>query len=516
MINELVTPVGATVIRPRVSISGPRVLFAWAMVFALCMLAIFAAILGQARVDAFNHSAETSRNVAVLVERDIERNVELYNLSMQAVVDSLRDPEVRNSSVRLQRHALFDRLSTDRYLTEMVVIDATGRVVLDAASDTPRGGNFSGASFFTVHRESASVGLYFSRPYHSTVSDRSLSIALSRRISNPDGSFAGVVMMGIDLNYFRALLGGLSIGPHGSISLVSRDGIMIMRQPYSTPMIGLDISRAATINHFRTTSEGIFTASASVDGVRRQYIFRNFRNLPLIVMVAQAESDIYAQWSDWAIHMGLVMAAFCAVFVGVSAWLGMQQRERLRAEAELWMLARTDELTGLKNRRTLFESLDHEWRRARRTRNPLSLLFIDIDNFKAYNDTYGHQAGDDTLAAVARCIAGNVLRLGDCAGRYGGEEFVVVLPDTDEKGSVIVAEKIRACVSAMGMEHIASLYGHVTVSIGASTKIADQDTGSHAILQAADQALYQAKDAGRNRVAISGQRDIVCLRRRSG
>jgi hypothetical protein len=179
LINELASPVRRTLLRSRLSISGPRILFCWALVFALCVFAISAAILFQARVDASNHAAETSSNLAILVERDIERNIELYDLSMQAVVESLHDPEVIDSSVRLQRHVLFDRLATARYLTAMVVIDAAGRVVLDAASDTPRGGNFADAPFFTVHRDSARVGLYISKPYHSTFPDHSLSVALS-------------------------------------------------------------------------------------------------------------------------------------------------------------------------------------------------------------------------------------------------------------------------------------------------------------------------------------------------
>lgn len=516
LIGGLASPERRTLIQPRLSMSGPRILFCWALAVALCMSGICAAIFFQARVDASNHAAETSGNLAVLIERDVERNLELYDLSMQAVVEGLRDPEVRNLSAHLKRQALFDRALTARYLSAMVVIDGSGQVVLDAASDTPHAGNFADFPFFTVHRDSPSVGLYISNPYHSTFRDRPLSIALSRRVSNPDGSFAGVVLIELDLNYFRALLDGLSLGSHGSISLVSQKGIVIMRQPYSAAMVGLDISLAATVRHFRTTSEGIFTATASIDGVRRQYAFKNFQKLPLIVMVAKAEQDIYTQWWDRAIRMGSAMAIFCAVFVCVSVWLGMQQRDCMRAEAELRMLARTDELTGLNNRRTLFEALEHEWRRARRTRNPFSLLFIDIDSFKAYNDTYGHQAGDDTLAAVACCISSNVSRPGDSAARYGGEEFVIVLPDTDEAGALTVAEKIRACVSAMNIAHAASVYGHVTVSIGAATRIANQDTEVDTVLQTADQALYQAKHAGRDRVAVYGEEATACLRRRAG
>lgn len=150
-------------------------------------------------------------------------------------------------------------------------------------------------------------------------------------------------------------------------------------------------------------------------------------------MVAEAHVDIYAAWKRRALIIASLMAALALGFIALSFAFGAQLRRRMRAESELAMLARTDGLTGLNNRRTLGEILDQEWRRAKRTRSVLSLLFVDIDRFKMYNDTYGHQAGDDALAAVAKCIGDNIRRPTDSAARYGGEEFVVVLPDTSPR-----------------------------------------------------------------------------------
>jgi diguanylate cyclase (GGDEF)-like protein len=125
----------------------------------------------------------------------------------------------------------------------------------------------------------------------------------------------------------------------------------------------------------------------------------------------------------------------------------------MRAESELQLLARTDGLTGLNNRRSLGEILEHEWRRAKRSQSVLSLLFVDIDRFKAYNDTYGHQAGDDTLAAVARCIADNIRRPADSAARYGGEEFIVVLaPRWSLKRSARPSARARSSTRAANMD----------------------------------------------------------------
>jgi len=276
---------------------------------------------------------------------------------------------------------------------------------------------------------------------------------------------------------------------------------MIMRHPYDPKVIGRDISKASTFRQFMTAEEGSFSDTSSIDGVRRLYYFRNFPHLPLIIMVAEAEPDIYAAWHRRALTIGSLMSAFAVGFVALSFVLGTQLQRRLRAESELQLLARTDSLTGLHNRRTLGEILEQEWRRARRTHSVFSLLFVDIDRFKAYNDTYGHQAGDDALAAVARCIGDNIRRPADTAARYGGEEFIVVLPDTPPQGASVIAEKIRSAINELAIEHAGSEYGRVTASIGSASWSPDHDADVTTVIKAADEALYNAKATGRNRVA---------------
>ena len=127
-----------------------------------------------------------------------------------------------------------------------------------------------------------------------------------------------------------------------------------------------------------------------------------------------------------------------------------------------------------------------------------------MDLFKAYNDIYGHQAGDDALAAVARCIGETIRRPADSAARYGGEEFLVVLPDTPPQGAAAIAEQIRVAISELHIEHAASEFGHVTASIGAAAWTPEYDGDVRAVIRAADQALYDAKATGRNKVTLSG------------
>lgn len=172
-------------------------------------------------------------------------------------------------------------------------------------------------------------------------------------------------------------------------------------------------------------------------------------------------------------------------------------------EAKLLALAGVDGLTGLANRRSFDDRLAAEWRRALRSGAPLSMLLIDIDHFKQFNDSLGHMGGDKCLSAVARTIAESLQRSGDVAARYGGEEFVVILPDTDNEGAAMVAEKIRANVEERAIRHPTSKVSPVvTASIGVSTLYPRAYDRIDKIVLQADTALYQAKERGRNKVCV--------------
>ena len=174
------------------------------------------------------------------------------------------------------------------------------------------------------------------------------------------------------------------------------------------------------------------------------------------------------------------------------------------ANRELTRLTSVDGLTGIANRRCFDETIAREGQRARRNRLPLSVLMVDVDYFKQYNDSYGHQGGDDCLRQVAASLQSLLKRPGDLVARFGGEEFVVVLPETNAVGARRVAEEMRGAVEALGLPHAASPGGKgVTVSVGVATAYPSPDDdagGVEQLLAGADRALYSAKNAGRNRV----------------
>lgn len=171
------------------------------------------------------------------------------------------------------------------------------------------------------------------------------------------------------------------------------------------------------------------------------------------------------------------------------------------AQVALEQLATRDGLTGLANRRCFDDTLHAEWARAMRQKQPLSLLMVDVDNFKAYNDANGHLGGDECLKRIASAVSSE-MRANDLVARYGGEEFAVILPNQSLKGAAIVAERIRCRVERLQVPNRNAVAGHVTVSIGAATAIASPDTTASQLVAIADAALYRAKHMGRNRISL--------------
>ena len=173
------------------------------------------------------------------------------------------------------------------------------------------------------------------------------------------------------------------------------------------------------------------------------------------------------------------------------------------ANAELQQLNNLDELTGIANRRSHDHRLVQEWRRCHRNNSPLSVIMIDIDHFKSYNDHYGHPAGDRCLWAVAQALKLGTRRISDSVARYGGEEFICLLPDCNQESALAVAELIKRRIKALAIPHLTSRTdSHLTVSQGVATAIPARKGSPTELVQRADAALYLAKQKGRDRIVI--------------
>lgn len=237
------------------------------------------------------------------------------------------------------------------------------------------------------------------------------------------------------------------------------------------------------------------------------------RRLRLFTLVLRLAAVLLLLWAGWRYSTRLQaelaeQSRLRAALALSNTELETKVQQRTHAlEAvnhQLAILSVTDGLTELANRRRFDAVWAEEWQRALRLGTPLAIIMVDVDHFKAYNDHYGHQQGDECLRRVADAMLRTVRRAGELVARYGGEEFVVVLPGTSVLQTLARAEAIRATIEAAGMEHRHSpVAGVVTVSLGVAVKIPTNRDDREGLLHAADAALYQAKKQGRNRVLLS-------------
>jgi diguanylate cyclase (GGDEF)-like protein len=182
----------------------------------------------------------------------------------------------------------------------------------------------------------------------------------------------------------------------------------------------------------------------------------------------------------------------------------MAEEKLTEVSNRLAELVVTDELTGLANRRHMQSTLESQWGILQRSETPLSIVMGDVDHFKPFNDYYGHQAGDDCLKKIAHALVSSLERSSDVAVRYGGEEFVLVLPGTSEEGALKIARRVQSRLADLAIPHAASPSGDmVTISLGIATVIPDSKGSIKELLSGADRALYRAKAAGRNRIEIA-------------
>jgi diguanylate cyclase (GGDEF)-like protein len=485
---------------------SPRGVIVSGLVLIVFGWTLCAAALIEARQDAYDHAVENARNLMLLIERDIARNIELYDLSLQNVVDGLADRETMALPAHLRDQVLFDRAATGEYLGSIFVLDARGDIVIDSGANPPRRVNVADRDYFRIHRDGRSHGLYISRPYASRLRHGALTIALSRRIERPDGSFGGIVVGTLSIDFFRALLDGIAVGKQGTAAILEDNGTVVCRLPFDPLMIGRDVSDSPLFVKSNAQRDGVLDGAATIDGVRRIYVYRHLANLPLSVDVAPAESDVYGPWQIRAAWFVTLMDVFSTIILTGSLLLSRELRRRQLAESQLYRLAHTDALTGLDNRGRFDTVIAKEVRRANRSGRPVSMLFVDVDHFKAYNDYYGHPAGDDVLRAVAQRASRCLQRPSDHVARYGGEEFVVTLPDTDARGAANIAETIRQAIAELGIAHARSPYSHVTVSIGVATCDGHSTIEASTLVKRADDALYRAKSNGRNRICENAER----------
>ncbi len=212
--------------------------------------------------------------------------------------------------------------------------------------------------------------------------------------------------------------------------------------------------------------------------------------------VGQSTAAIYAPWRSYATVIGVMVVVLCGISVTFAFYLAREMRRRSKAEMELEALAATDGLTGLSNRRDFNAAIEREWRRAIRAQSALAMLMIDADQFKVYNDRYGHLAGDRLLQALGAAMTLSSQRGIDVAARYGGDEFAILLPGSSTAGAAKIADQVRTRFAEVCGD-CGIVASGLSMGVASIEPCRQQPVGD--LIAAADRALYSAKKLGRNR-----------------
>ncbi|RFP09972.1 MULTISPECIES: sensor domain-containing diguanylate cyclase [unclassified Duganella] len=472
-------------------------------------------LTAHARSVQLNESEIAAANLAEAVGQHAYDTIKEADTVLVGLVERLENDGKLELELDRFHQLLVHRVAELPQLHGLFVYGDDGRWLVNSQPELLKGKNNSDREYFIYHREHADRGVHIGPPVRSK-STGDWIVTVSRRFNQPDGSFGGVVLAAINMNYFQKFFERFKIGEDGAIQLALDDGIMLVRRPFNEKSLGRDISKLPLFHDYlpKAPVDTVIFTSAQ-DGVTRINSYRRLEQYPLVVSAALSKDEVLAQWraDAYLYSAGVIILVLGISLLGIR--LVRQINLRIQAEAELVRarnslvtlnqtlerLAMQDGMTGLSNRRHFDATLKNEFSRAMRGASALALVMIDVDSFKQYNDIFGHAAGDECLKAISKVVADSKHRPGDIAARYGGEELAVLLPGTDVAGALAVAEHIRAAVEDLNIKHPGSATGYVTVSAGVESFAPVRfESEPVDLIKAADQALYRAKSLGRNRV----------------
>ncbi|MEF2072209.1 sensor domain-containing diguanylate cyclase [Consotaella aegiceratis] len=473
------------------------------------VLVMCAAIIGLQIWDGINErdrifqETETDLgNLSRSLMQQAEDSFEMADLATSAVVQSL---DAASGTMAVSSDDLKALTERSPRLQALAIFDADGRWVVNSFDSQSPNANNGDRDYFLYHKTHADKTLHIGNPVKSRMQGQWI-IPATRRFDKPDGSFGGIVAATIDVDYFTDFFSEFEVGKAGSIDLFNADGTLLSRWPPLEGTIGTKLPFRSTSGDVPTTdTAGTSQITSPYDGIERIIAYQYGARYPLAVVCTMAEDEIMAIWRNrFALQIAVVIL-LAAVLGHIGFKLAGQVARRQLAEVQLAEMAATDGLTNLNNRREFDRRLALEWARAGREQKALSLILLDVDRFKVYNDSFGHLAGDDCLRAIGATLGGFVRRPGDVAARFGGEEFALVLYDAEPAAVQSVAERLRVAVEELGLPHQRNRpAGVVTVSLGCATlNPSPFSILTESVLVAlADEALYDAKRQGRNRTAV--------------
>lgn len=463
------------------------------------------------------HGEEDARNLSQSLSRQAEDTFLQVDLTLQDLRDRVEmigmGPEQKSylSALLINRKAALPQLHG------LFIYDEKGNWLVTSYNKIPLVSNNADREYFRFHREHNDTKVHIGQVIRSrTTGD--LIIPLSMRLNNPDGSFHGVVLGTIRIDFFRQVYSYYNLGDRDTLSLLLSNGVILYSRPFPDSVINRNMSQAPLFSHLlKASSSGTADYRSVLDGVERILGYATLKRYPLVVVAGFDKKLLLQAWfSDLLIYV--TVSTLLLLVICLLGYLVMRHiRQNLQNQVELTevrdqltamnhtlqSLALLDGLTGLANRRQFDLFLHQQWQRVQAEHCSLSLLMIDVDSFKLFNDRFGHQAGDECLRRVAGALNKMVPGNNALVARYGGEEFAIILTESGSERAMLLAQRVLEAVRMLAIPHETSQSGAgvVTLSIGVAT-LNDPEPGQQpqALVATADAALYQAKHQGRNQV----------------
>jgi diguanylate cyclase (GGDEF)-like protein len=486
------------------------------LIFTLGIITIIVALEGARLWHDYGRALEEARisaaNLARATAQHAEGALRQVDSMLGGITERIEGDGLANLDAQRLHGLLKRQVSLLPQLHGLFIYGPDGSWLVTDKDQTPPGANNADREYFAWHRSHPGNALHVG-PVIVSRSTGEQVIPVSRRIDYPDGTFAGVFLATLRLDYFQDFYAGFEIDEHGIFVLLLADGTLLARRPALPAAIGINLSQSPVFTRYLPYMDsGTAEFNSPLDGERRLYGFRRVKDYPLVAQAALSRQSALQAWKVDLLKTLVVLSVLgCGIgLFGAALMREFKQRiaveQALRAaQHSLNQMAFHDGLTGLANRRRLDIALIDELGRARRLKYPVAMIMLDLDRFKLFNDRYGHPAGDDCLQAVAAVLSATVRRTSDLAVRYGGEELALLLPNTPFEGACKVAEDVLEGIRALGIPHQDNDRGIVTASCGVYVcEPATEDITPAAIIKGADALLYAAKHSGRDRWRAAG------------
>jgi diguanylate cyclase (GGDEF)-like protein len=454
-----------------------------------------------------------------IVHDSFFKDIDTISDLLYALSYDIKDIDLQNSAKKekLLQHFEFINLILPN-LSAIKFIDKDGMVQL-SSKRTVLELDYSNMEFFKTIKEHPQDKLYLSHPYNSPLGVWAVNLSLMLKDKN--NNFDGVLVAVLDSSKLIQSLQTALYSDNMNGTLLDFDGNIFLTTPTNDDLIvGKNINSPKYLFYRHINSKRTNSCFIDYSKYYNKDIFVTFYNITsdkinqnkgLILAMSRDKDVVFKEFYSIA-NISIWLYLFVLFITSIRLYFSQNKRNTLMQQEyrvqeyykkSLESKVNIDGLTNIPNRRSFDNTLDIEWRDVLRNRLPISLLFIDIDFFKNYNDTYGHQQGDECLKTIAKALQNSLNRARDFVSRYGGEEFICILPNTQKEGAINKAEELRAKIEALNIEHKSSTISDVvTISIGVSTIIPDETNDPKELIKKADNALYLSKERGRNRVSF--------------